>query len=261
MPLPYLADALKKVDPDLYLLSLFAPAERREALWALFLFKYEIAKTRSAVSDTTLGLIRLQWWRDEIGKIYAGGDGGQNPILSTIAPVIREKGLPREHFETLIYAHEFDLEDVAPANLEGLRHYADFTTTPMLVLALLIAGENAEGGDVKEIAIAYGLLQIMRAIPTLLAQRRCYLPQDILISMGLTPQKIIDINHKKEVIEVLKLIQPTAILNQKANSTLLRKFSAFNQIMLNHLRKNGFDVFSAKGQAFPAFLALKLALK
>lgn len=260
MPLPYLAAELKRADPDLYLLSLFAPAERREAIWALFLFKCEIAKTRGAVSDMTLGLIRLQWWRDEIGKIYSGGDGGQNPILSTLAPVIHERNLPREHFETLIYAHEFDLEDVSPANLEGLRHYADFTTTPMLLLAQQIAGDVVEEGATREIAINYGLLQIVRRVPELLVQRRCYLPQDALTALNLTPQKICDFNHKAEIIQILHLIQPIFTPYRKLNPVLLRKFSALTQIVLKQLKKNGFDVFEGEGAINPPFLALRLTL-
>lgn len=259
MPLPYLAAQLRQADPALYLLSLFAPADRREAIWALFLFKHEIAKVRVSVSETTLGLIRLQWWRDEIAKIYAGETGGQNPILSTLAPAIKKHDLPHEHFETLIYAHEFDLEDMAPPNREGLRHYADFTTTPLLLLALQIAGEREQEGAIRQIAIDYALLEIVRRVPEMLAQRRCYLPQDDLAALNLAPQKVIDFNHKKEIVEIVSAIVLTITSYRKADSALLRKFSAFNEIMLNYLMKNDFDVFSVKVQALPPFLALRLA--
>jgi phytoene/squalene synthetase len=261
MPLPYLAAELRAADPYLYLLSLFARADRREALWALFLFKCEIAKTRGAVSDTTLGLIRLQWWRDEIGKIHQKSNTencGKSPILSTLARAVRTYDLPLEDFETLIYAHEFDLEDVAPANVEGLHHYADFTTTPLFKLALKIMGEEVAEEDIRKASINYGLLHIIRNVPVTLGQGRCYLPEDLIVAQGLTPQKIINSNHKEDVIKILLDITILNICIRYDNCHFFNKILAFNCIYLKFLMKNGFDVFSAKVQAGPPFFAVRL---
>lgn len=258
MPLPYLAAELRVADPDLYLLSLFAPKERRESIWALFLFKHELARTRAAVSDVTLGLIRLQWWREEIGKIYEGGSGGQNPILSTLAPVIRAYDLPIEDFETLIYAHEFDLEDVAPANMDGLCHYVDFTTTPLFSLALKILGETETKENIQKIAIEYGLLSVVRNVPSMLMQRRCYLPQDMLDSKGLSLGKLFDSNHKDDILQILGAMFLLICLYQNVNSAFLNKILKSNRIWLSFLKKNEFDVFDARVQRAPPFLALRL---
>src|SRR5688572_600358 len=136
--LSYCGQHVRGNDPDRFLLSMFAPPERREALWALFAFNHEIAKTREVVSETQLGLIRLQWWRDAITKIYEGGDVPEHEILKVLAPAILEHNLSRDHFNTLVYAREFDLENVCPANMDGLLSYADFTSTPLMNLALKI---------------------------------------------------------------------------------------------------------------------------
>ena len=118
-PASFLADELRKTDPDRYLLTLFAPRAVRPALWALFAFNVELVKTRASVSNTQLGLIRLQWWRDEIARIYDGGDGGQIPVLSTLAPLIHKGDLPHEWFEALLYAREFDLEERQQPDFPG----------------------------------------------------------------------------------------------------------------------------------------------
>jgi NADH dehydrogenase [ubiquinone] 1 alpha subcomplex assembly factor 6 len=94
-------------------------AERREALWALFAFNYEIAKTREVVSETALGLARLQWWREAIGNIYGGGEFPQHEILKALAPAIKTHGLTSEYFDTLVYAREFDLENICPRRWTG----------------------------------------------------------------------------------------------------------------------------------------------
>ncbi len=66
------ARLLRRYDYDRFLTGLFAPAGRREALYAVYAFNLEIARTREAVSEPMLGQIRLQWWREAIEEIYAG---------------------------------------------------------------------------------------------------------------------------------------------------------------------------------------------
>src|ERR1041385_2992054 len=59
-----LAALCRRHDRDRYQTALFAPADRREALFALYAFNYEIARVREIVSEPMLGQIRLQWWRE-----------------------------------------------------------------------------------------------------------------------------------------------------------------------------------------------------
>src|SRR6476661_6084406 len=59
-------------DRDRFQTVLFAPAARREALFALYAFNYEIARVRESVTEPMLGQIRLQWWREAVDAGYAG---------------------------------------------------------------------------------------------------------------------------------------------------------------------------------------------
>lgn len=263
MDVSFLASELKKLDPDRYLLTLFAPSAMRPSLHALFLFHHELVRTRASVSNMQLGLIRLQWWRDEIAKIYDGSDvkaGGQTPVLSTLAPLMQSGTLPREWFEALLYAREFDLEDVAPASWEGVKHYADFTTTPLNQLALRITGENAKLEEIRHISTNYGLVETMRSVPLLLSQHRCFLPEDELRERRLSPQKVMDFNHKEEIVDILKSKYPLFELYRNPESWFLRHQQRITFIYLKWMRKHGFDVFLPVLQTQPPFLALRVAL-
>ena len=179
--LSYCGQIVRDYDPDRFLLSMFAPATVREDLWALFAFNHEIAKTREVVTETQLGLIRLQWWREAIAALYGEQTERGVPeheVVRPLAEAIKRHNLPREHFDKLIYAREFDLEDVLPGNLEGLLNYADFTTTPLMKLAVQICGDDPEMELVQPVAVNYALMGILRAVPTHARQRRCYLPED-----------------------------------------------------------------------------------
>ena len=161
----YLRETLREVDSDHYLISLFAPALRQEALWALFLFNHEISKTRFVVTETQLGLIRLQWWREEIVMLYEGTKALDNPVLQGLETAIRDYALPKALFDNLLYAREFDLEGVQPQGLEGLINYADLTTTPLNKLALQITGDDPGEECVQNISVRYTLVQLLRAKP------------------------------------------------------------------------------------------------
>ncbi len=64
--LSYCASIVRKQAPDLFFSILFLPADRREAVYTILAFYYEIEKIRFIVKEKMLGMIRLQWWRDEI---------------------------------------------------------------------------------------------------------------------------------------------------------------------------------------------------
>lgn len=178
-PLTYCGALVRQQDRDRFFLSLAAEPERRTALWALFAFNIEIAKTREVVTETQLGLIRLQWWRDNIAALYEGKEPFGNPILIELTAAIRAHDLPQADFDALLYAREFDLEDVTPPDLKGLENYADFTTTPLNRLALKILGQTVEEKTLRDISTGYALAGIMRAAPYHAACGMTLIPPDL----------------------------------------------------------------------------------
>lgn len=260
MAASFIADELKAADYDRYLLGFFAPRAVREGVWALYLLNHEIARTRSMVTDTNLGLIRLQWWRDEIARLYDGRGCGNIPVLSTLAPYVERYGLKQDYFDQVIYAREFDLEDRPPTNEEGLCNYARFLGEPLNRLALQMIGDEADDIEVIDISRNFELIKIIRAVPFALSEGRFYLPQEWLQAKNLGVQKIMNSNEKEALVHMIEqaftLVRPYR--NPKNEYLKLQQRMTF--IYLNHIRKNGFDLFSLKTQTPPALLALRLAL-
>lgn len=225
----YCRQLVKDYDYDRYLISLCAPKAVQKYIWALLAFNYEISKTREIVTETQLGLIRLQWWREEIDKIYTGQVFKDNQILPALAEAIKEKELSKDSLETLLYAREFDLEDVAPENLEGLVSYADFTNTPLLTLMAQICGHDIDAEVLKHLGCAYGLIGVMRAIPFHATQSRSFLPSSLTME-GLSDQEIVRIVADEairnlDIARQERLAQPFRAVSRlvKANARLLRR--------------------------------------
>ena len=122
--LSYPAEFVRRYDHDRFITAIFAPPRAREHLFALYAFNIEIAKTGEIVSESLIGQMRLQWWRDVLERLYTGGDVAHE-VARPLGAAIRECGLPEAAFHRLIEAREFDLERQPPPDLAAMLRYAE----------------------------------------------------------------------------------------------------------------------------------------
>src|SRR3984893_15166290 len=166
---------------DRFQTVLFAPAARREALFALYAFNHEIARVRERVSEPTLGRIRLEWWREIIAAAYEGGPVRRHDVVEALTDTIREHGPTREHFDRLIDAREKDLDDAAPTSLAALEDHAEAVSGRLIYLALemLGVGDPVARQAAFHVGIAHGLAGVLRAIPYQARASRPLVPAEV----------------------------------------------------------------------------------
>lgn len=256
--LSYCGDVVKRHDPDRFLLSMFEEAERREDLWALFAFNHEIAKTREVVTETQLGLIRLQWWRERIAALYEKGEVPEHEGLKALAGAIERHDLPRDLFDTLIYAREFDLEDVLPGNVEGLVNYADFTSSPLLKLALMVLGDDAESEPVQPVAVSFALAGVLRSVSFHARARRCYLPEDLLKQVGQRMDHLYEGKAAKGLPDVVREVAEQRVEGIRGYSGLVKRTDRLSRIYFKQLKSLGYNVFDYRLSQPPPFKALRV---
>lgn len=173
---------LRRDDPDRWLASLFAPADKRHHVHAIYAFNLEVARVREVVSEPMLGEIRLQWWRDAIEK-PDNGDVRANPVAAALTDTIERFDLPKNHFVELLDARAFDLYDEPMETVEALEAYAKGTSSSLFcpLPAILDPHETASGFGVSEHGgIAYGLTGLLRAFPWQSARGQLFVPLEIL---------------------------------------------------------------------------------
>ncbi len=120
----YCQELVRRADRDRWLSTLFAPAEHRTALLALYAFNVEVARVRAAAHEPLAGEIRLQWWRD----VMAGEGRGEveaNPVAAALRRAIAHYHLPADRLDAIIVARRFDLYDDPMPTLAALETYAD----------------------------------------------------------------------------------------------------------------------------------------
>ncbi len=182
-----LGAGLRRHDRDRFQTALFAPAGRREALFALYAFNFEVARIPEVTREPLLGRIRLQWWREAIAEIYAGAPPRRHEVVKGLAQAIRDHALSLAHFDALLDARELDWREEAPETLHALESYAAGSSGSLvqLVLEALDARDEPTAAAGRAVGIAYALSGLLVAVPFHARMRRLYLPQELIAGEGL----------------------------------------------------------------------------
>ena len=275
MGLSYCAETVRTYDHDRYLTAIFAPATSREALFALYAFNLEIAKTREVVTEPLIGRMRLQWWRDALDTLYAGGTIAHE-VASPLGVAIQAGRLERATFDRLIDAREQDLEDAPPPDFVALEAYAEGTAAPLLELAMQAALGGAplaveERHAARHVGIAWALTGLARAAPFHARQGRSYLPEDRMRAVGASVARLYEFKPEPAMFVVVREMADrasshieqaramTGDVRPVARSPLMTAELA--GLYLNDLARSRWDPFSPNLRRGRPLSALRLALR
>jgi len=221
--LSYCGEQVRQVDHDRFLTCLFAPAEVREDLFALYAFNHEIAKVPEIVTEPMAGQIRIQWWREGLDDIYAGTPR-RHEVAEALAGAVKRHGLTRRAFDRLLDARESDLDDEPPATLDQLTDYAGETSATLVQLALEVVGarDDASMRAGHHVGVAWALAGIARAVPFHAAQRRLMLPGNLTWQAGLDVHDLFELREPAAVRPVVRDVAQRATEHLKAAESLQR---------------------------------------
>ena len=185
-------DTVRAADHDRYLSALYAPADKRGALLALYAFNAEIAGVRDRIHEPLPGEVRLQWWRDVIAA-EADAETG-HPTADALRATIAAHHLPKAAFENMLEARIFDLYDDPMPSRTDLEGYCGETAAALIQLAAMVLDPVAAPGF-AELAGRAGCAQAITGLLLLLPLHRqrgqCFVPADILAAAGTTPEEFI----------------------------------------------------------------------
>jgi phytoene synthase len=186
-------ETVRAADRDRYLSVLYAPEDKRPALFALYAFNAEIASVRDRVREALPGEIRLQWWRDAIAR----GEGAGHPLAEALLAAIGRHGLPKKPFDDYLEARIFDLyNDPMPGRAE-LEGYCGETASALIQLAAMILDADAAAAAAEaagHAGCAQAITGLIRLIPLHRARGQCYVPRDVLAAAGTSAAAFIEGN-------------------------------------------------------------------
>jgi len=147
----YCQEQVKVNDRDRFLATLFATADRRPLLYALYAFDLEIAGLAARLREPLAGELRLQWWRE----VIEGGrteEAAGHPVARGLLAAMAQAPLSRDTLLCLLDARGFDLYGEPIASVAEFDAYALAATGNVLKLAAGILG--AEDNPVLNAAVA-----------------------------------------------------------------------------------------------------------
>jgi len=174
---------VREADKDRFLASLFAPAEGRRDLFALYAFNAEVAGVQDKVREPLAGEIRLQYWHD----LVAGtGEPGANPVAAALLEIVKRHALPRQPLLELLEARRFDLYEETFSTRADLENYASNTSSAVIELAMRILDQpsGAAPGLARSAGIAYAIAGLARSFAFHASRGKIFVPDEILTAHG-----------------------------------------------------------------------------
>ncbi len=188
-PLAYGAEIVRATDRDRFIASLFAPAEHRGAIYALYAFNSEIARVREVAREPLPSEIRLQWWSDVISR-ERDEEARATPVAVALLTTNERYRLSSAKLIDLIEARRFDLYDDPMATAADLETYASKTSSALFALAAqILAGANVEPVSAPA-GMAFAIAGLLRAFPRHAARGQLYVPMEVLDRHQVRPHDI-----------------------------------------------------------------------
>ena len=179
-PDDYCKDKAASSGSSFYYSFLFLPQERRRAITALYAFCREVDDVVDEIEDQHLARTKLEWWRQEVGNLFAGTP--QHPVTKALEPALQPFGITEARLNEIIDGMQMDLDQTRYLDFIGLEKYCYHVAGVVGLLAAGIFGyRNPRTLDyAKNLGLAFQLTNIIRDVGDDARRNRIYLPMDEL---------------------------------------------------------------------------------
>ncbi|MCK4743748.1 MAG: presqualene diphosphate synthase HpnD [Sulfuriflexus sp.] len=175
-----------------YYSFLFLPAEQRQAITALYAFCREVDDIVDECSEQTVALVKLNWWREEIARIFHGQ--AQHPVGIALAKSIQKFNLEEKHFYSIIEGMLMDTQQSRYQDFDALSTYCYRVAGVVGLLAIEIFGykNQATKEYAEKLGLAFQLTNILRDVHEDATRDRIYLPLDELERFHVSEQDLLN---------------------------------------------------------------------
>ncbi|OKL60804.1 hypothetical protein UA08_03536 [Talaromyces atroroseus] len=172
--LSFLIVLIRKYDRPSYVLSTFIPRQAQALYLALRALNISLSMIPDTTSSSTIGLMRLQFWRDTVTRTLSGSPP-KEPVAILLGAAIEDLSmrtggrarLSKGWFLRMINAREQSLTNTSFPNLSALESYAENTYSTLLYLTLSALPMTSLTVDhiASHIGKAAGITAVLRGLP------------------------------------------------------------------------------------------------
>ncbi len=161
------AAQVERSDPERFRATMAAPVAARAVLFPLYAFNLEVARAPYVTQEFLIAEMRLQWWRDALDEIAAGGNVRRHEVVTPLARALDVSGAKALH--SVVDARRRDVEKerfIRAADLMAHLDEGNGTLTWVAAQTLGATGPKAEEAA-RAMGQAAGLAGWLRAAPAL----------------------------------------------------------------------------------------------
>lgn len=210
----YCLAQVRQGDRDRYLALLFAPASARSALAAIAAFNLELARAATDITESMLGLVRLQWWREAVEEIRAGGAIRRHQVTEALAVATRAHGLSTDLMLAMIASREEELESDGAPTQAVFDARADAGAANLIRLSLQAMGLDPEDATLSatsaSVGRAYATVGCARSVLLDARRRKIRLPAEALAEAGVDLDQLLDVRPQPALQACLRSLAERA---------------------------------------------------
>jgi len=261
-PDEYCQDKTAKSGSSFYYSFLFLPPDQRRAITAVYAFCREVDDVVDEISDQEIAQNKLNWWRDEIARLFDGTP--QHPVTKSLAVAIKDFNLPQDHFIEILDGMEMDLHYDAYPSFKELSLYCHRVASIVGIMAVEIFGHQ-DRQTIKyahNLGMAFQLTNILRDVKEDVERGRVYIPLDELKRFNISPEDL-QTGSKQEQLKQLFQFQaqrareyytkafellPDSDRNTQRSGIIMAKIYL---TILDEIEKNDFNVLKKRTSLTP----------
>ena len=141
------AQIVERGDADRFLAVMAAPVEMRARLWPIYAFNVEVARAPWVTEEAGIAEIRVQWWRDALEEIAAGGAVRRHEVVAPLAAVVRAAGVDVGLLDAVCDARRWDIYREPFEDAEDLAGHLRSIGGGLMQAACQAAGGLGRDGD------------------------------------------------------------------------------------------------------------------
>jgi len=177
-----------------YYSFVFLPQETRRAITAFYALCRELDDVVDECHERQLALVKLDWWRAEIGQFAAGAPS--HPATRALFDTVQGRNTPPALLLEIVDGMAMDLDHSRYPDFKSLNLYCYRVAGVVGEIAATLFGgprcddDRAIRRYAHELGLAFQLTNIIRDVGEDARRGRIYLPQDELARFGVTEADI-----------------------------------------------------------------------
>jgi phytoene synthase len=164
------------------------PLERRQAWIAIRAFQLEISQIIEECRDPGVARIKLDWWRNELGCLFAGEP--HHPVSLALQTPLNAFNLPEEYFREMLDGAAMDLDyDVYPTFTELTLYVHRLGSVPALLATEVLGYQDRRATPrfAHETGALLLLFERLYDVRRHAQNGRFYLPEEEMRRFGVDP--------------------------------------------------------------------------